>query len=169
MTTAKIAGAVGASAAAGLTPYIDDLYKHPGKRVLAIVELRHVEKTEPIADTEREPSVKLAVTELEVAAGDKEDPVREALQALYVHRTAHGTLTEHGDVQIAESTLRTFGGDLHAIESARLGVSIKVLREQAMSILSSPEASVGQLRADIRRLVNRFDTVMGGGEVHSYE
>jgi hypothetical protein len=169
MTTAKIAGTAGASAIAGLAPYVDDLYDHPGKRVIIIGELRHVEKTVPIDDTEREPSVKLMLTELEVASGNKEEPVRDALVALYQHRTAHGTLTEHGDVQIAEATLRSFGGDVHAIEAARLGVAIKVLREHAVDLLANPDISTGQLRNNLRKLINRFDTVMQGGEVQPHE
>lgn len=168
MTTAKIAAAPGSAAASGLAPHIDDLYKHPGKRVVFVGELRHVEKTTPIEDAEKEPSVKLQLTELEVAAGDLERPVREALSALFQHRTATGTLTEHGDVRMAETVLRRLGGEVTAIEAARLGIAIKGLREIAVALLAEPNPSATQLRAGVRRLIARFDDVINGGEVESY-
>lgn len=165
MTTAKISGAPGSAAASGLAPHIDDMYKHPGKRVVVIGELRHVEMTVPIEDTEKEPSVKLALTELEVATGDLERLVREALEALHMRRTASGTLTEHGDVRMAESRLQQLGGEINAIEAARLTIAVKGLRETAVAVLTDPNANTGQLRHGIRRLIDRFDRVINGGDI----
>ncbi|MFG2976252.1 hypothetical protein ACGFYY_25130 [Streptomyces sp. NPDC048331] len=82
--------------AEALEPHADQMFKQRKGRWIAVVELAHVERTEPGPDEEKNPTVKLRVTDLEIAAGAVyEDEVRRLMRELYQRRTADGTLDEH--------------------------------------------------------------------------
>jgi hypothetical protein len=57
---------------------------------------------------------------VEVPNRDQAGAVREAQRALYLQRTAQGTIDDDGDFQLSETTLKQTGGLLHTIEVARL-------------------------------------------------
>ncbi|WP_327169517.1 hypothetical protein [Streptomyces subrutilus] len=85
-----------ADVAEGLEPFADQMFKQRKGRWIAIVELAHVERTEPGPDEEKNPTVKLRVTDLEIAAtAYTEDELRKLLRAMYQRRTSDGTLDEH--------------------------------------------------------------------------
>ena len=117
---AKIAGAVAHDALEALTPHAAAMYATLGKRVVIIAELASSERTQVAADEEKDVSVTLQIKQLEVAAGELEDPVRKAMEALYTQRTAYGTLTEDQAVELSKTTLERVGNDINLAEAARL-------------------------------------------------
>jgi hypothetical protein len=151
MTTARIEARLAAPAEAGLEPHVPGLYARPGVRVLAVAELRHVERTEPAPDSDKTRSVKLSITHLEVANERQEPALREALSALYMQRTAAGTLDEHGELELAERTLALAAGELNAVEAARLRLVARHWAAYAGKALDSAE-TVSQLRQELKTI-----------------
>lgn len=165
MPIAKLATKLGSDAEAGLQPHTPELYRDPGRRVVAVVELRATERTEVVADSEvgGTPTVKLAVTSLEVANPRQEDALRRAMEALYTHRTAYGTLDEAGQIALSDETIEMTGGELHAVEAARLAASVRYYAQAAVEAqaLNDPAA----MRKFIRGLAKGLRNVQHGGEV----
>lgn len=120
MTTLKIVGKPTASAMQALEPHIAALYNKPGSRVMAIIEMAHVERLQPAPGSDKSPTVGMKITGCEVPNPDQEGAVREAQRALYLARTARGTLDEQGMLQLDDGTLKSTAGLLNAIEVARL-------------------------------------------------
>jgi hypothetical protein len=120
MTVIKLDGQPSAAARAALEPYAEQLYANQGLHLVAVVEMAHLERTEPAPDAQRERTVRVRITGMEVARGEQERALREAQRALHLHRTAYGSLTEHGDVELSQRTLELTAGELHAVEAARL-------------------------------------------------
>jgi hypothetical protein len=149
----KIDGKLAANAAAGLEPHAGQLYASPGSRRWAVVEFKHAERTQPAPDEDKDASVSLRVTHLEVANADQEEVLRRVHRSLHLHRTAYGTLTEDGDVDLAESTLEQAAGELNAIEAARLHVAIDRWVEYGRQALSRTKGA---------SLAKEFDTVLKG-------
>lgn len=149
MTALKIDGKPTSSARAGIEGYIPALYASPGKRVVGVIELEHVERTEPAPGADREPSVKVRMSALEIANPEQEDQVRAALRALYLHRTAAGKLTEDGEVELSEQTLERCAGLLHAIEAARLRAVVGHFRTYIASALRVENPSVTELQHEL--------------------
>jgi hypothetical protein len=96
--------------------------------------LAHVERSQPAPDTEIEPTVKVRITSLEVGREDQEHALRDAMRALYLHRTASGTLTEDGEIELSKRTIEMTGGMLHAIEAARLRTVVRHWGEYARAV-----------------------------------
>lgn len=85
-----------ADPAEALEPFADQMFKQRRGRWMAIVELAHVERTEPGPDEDKNPTVKIRVTQVEVAADAVTDErLRHLLRDFYVRRTSDGTLDEH--------------------------------------------------------------------------
>lgn len=120
MIDVKIEGKVGTDAAAGLEPHARSLYDNEGCRVLAIVELVDTERNVPAPGRDKTASVKLQIISLEIPTAEQENVIREAQRALYLERTADGTLDESGAISLYEGTLDNIGAILHDHEVARL-------------------------------------------------
>lgn len=162
MTVAKIEGKPAAAAASGLEPWIGPLYHTPSKRVLGVVELAHVERVQVAPDADKEPSVKLRITHLEIAREEQEDALREALAALHLHRTAYGTLNEDGDLELSESTIERTGGRLHAVEAARLRAAVQHWWTYARNVTALGEAdqTVTGLLGELKLIADGLDFVL---------
>lgn len=151
----KIAGQLAAGAADALTPHAHQLFANQGARRWVVAELKHAERLEVAPDEEKEATVTLRVAHLEVANAEQEEALREVLRALHLHRTAYGTLTEQGDVDLAESTLELAAGRVSSIEAARLHVAIDRWVDYGRTAMLNGKATA----ADLRR---EFDTVLKG-------
>lgn len=82
-----------ADVAEALEPFADAMFRNRQGRWMAIVELAHVERTEPGPEEEKFPSVKVRVTGIEVAADEFTDErLRQQQSDLYRRRTSDGTL-----------------------------------------------------------------------------
>jgi hypothetical protein len=125
VTSVKVDSKLGGNASISLESHVSRLYHNPGMRIVGVVELAHVERTQPAPEEDKEASVKLAVKHLEIANSDQEDHLRQAMRALYLHRTAQGKLDEAGEIELAEGTVRMTAGMLNAVEAARLRVALK--------------------------------------------
>lgn len=154
MTAVKLASKLSNQALDGLAEYVPGLYANPGKRVIAIVELAHIERNQPAPDEDKEASVTLGIKHLEIANPEQENAVRQALRALYTLRTAYGSLTEAADVELGEETLRRCAGELSVIEAARLHVAIERWAEFAGKVLHDDRLSAGTLRQELRTLAD---------------
>lgn len=114
MTTLKIDPKLAAGAAAAMEPHIQACYDDQGKHLLAVIELKHLERTEVAEDEERDQIVRMRVVGLEVPRPDQEANLRDVMRSLYLARTATGTLDEAGAVQLDANTLKLAAGILNA-------------------------------------------------------
>ena len=121
MTDLKVAGKPNAGAMSGIEPFVRRLYDSPGMSIVTITEFRHDQRVQPASGSDTNPSVTLKIVGCEIATKEHEGALREAQRALFLVRTAHGTIDEEtGGVELAEETMRRTGGLIHAIETARL-------------------------------------------------
>lgn len=160
MTAAKIDGKLAAAAAAGLAPHIASLYANPGQRIIGVVELRHCERTQPAPDEDKEPTVKLRMTHLEIARPEQDETLRQVLRALYLHRTASGTLTEDGELELSDQALRLAADSLHALEAARLRASVELWRRQARQVLALKDPTVTDLLRELKTIADGLEATL---------
>jgi hypothetical protein len=151
MPQVKFATKPGSGAEASLEPYAASLYARNGARFAAVAELHVIERVEPAPDSEGRASVKLAVSALEIANVDQEPAVREALAALYMIRTADGTLTGEHDVELSERTLAQTGGEVTAVEASRLRLVVRHWATYAGKALDDAE-TVSALREELKTI-----------------
>lgn len=164
MTAAKIEGKPSAAAQAGLEPWIQPLYQVPGRRVIGVVELRHVERTQVAPEADSEPSVKLRITHLEIAREEQEETLRQALQALFLHRTAYGTLNEDSEIELSDQSLRLIADSLHAAEAARLRAAVTVWHQQARRVLGVSEITAAEMRHELDMIADGLAAVLKATE-----
>ncbi|MFF3671711.1 hypothetical protein [Microtetraspora malaysiensis] len=84
-----------------------------GSSMVAIVEFTTTKRVD-VVDDETEPVRYLQITGLEVATREQEDALRNAQQAMFQLRTAHGTLEEIYSTEDAERKLRLLPGTILA-------------------------------------------------------
>ena len=82
--------------AEALEPFAEEMFKQRRGRWMAVVEVSHVERSEPGPDEDKQPSVKIRVTSVEVA-GDEVSAgrLRSVQREMYERRTSDGTLFQH--------------------------------------------------------------------------
>jgi hypothetical protein len=84
--------------AEALEPHATNMFKQRQGRWMAVVELAHVERTEPGPEEDKAPSVKVRVVGIEVAADEITGGRLRGLQReMYDRRTSGGTLFENED------------------------------------------------------------------------
>lgn len=84
--------------AEALEPIAEEMFKQRRGRWMAIVELGHVERSEPGPDEDKNPTVKVRVTTIEVAADEvTAGRLRSVQREMYERRTSGGTLFQHED------------------------------------------------------------------------
>lgn len=168
MTAAKIESKTSAAAADGIQPWIETLYSVPAKRVIGVVELAHVLRTQPAPDADKEAEVRLRISHLEIARPEQEQPIRDALRALYLHRTAYGTLDEDsGQLELSQGTLEACADSLHALEAARLRAGVKhwlALARKTHEAAGKDDASLAAVRYDLGILADGLAEVLYAAE-----
>lgn len=88
--------------AEALEPFSEEMFKQRQGRWMAIVEFGHVERTEPGPDEDKNPTVKIRVTSIEVAADEiTRGRLRGLQREMYDRRTSGGTLFEDDEAQSA--------------------------------------------------------------------
>jgi hypothetical protein len=160
MTVIKLDSKPATSARLALEPLAAALYATPGMRIIGVIELAHIERTQPAPDSDKEQSVKLRITTLEIAGPEQEDTLREAMRALHVHRTAYGTLTDSLEVQLSERTLELVGGRLHAIEAARLHTAVSHWQTYIRRVLSIAEVTTAEMRHELDTVADGLAAVL---------
>ncbi|MFE2936684.1 hypothetical protein [Streptomyces sp. NPDC059278] len=84
-----------ADVAEALEPHTTAMFKNRHGRWMAVVELAHVERTEPGPDEDKAPAVKVRVVGIEVAGDEiSGGRLRQLQRDMYDRRTSGGTLFE---------------------------------------------------------------------------
>jgi hypothetical protein len=125
MTTIKLDSKINPAVQLSLHDLTRKIYGTPGLKLVGLVELAHVERTEVADDEDKESSVKIRIAHLEIGRGDQEHHLRRALDALFRQRTADGTLDEDLNLVVDERAVELLGDTLDANEVARLRSSVK--------------------------------------------
>ncbi len=149
MTIVKLASKASAHAADAIGRHAIGLYASPGKRIVGVVELAHVERTQPAPDEDKEPSVTLRIAHLEIAEADQENVLREAMQALYLARTSAGTLDEDGTITLSERTLEMCGDRLLDLEAARLNAACRHWADYARRVVNIKKLTTAEARHEM--------------------
>jgi hypothetical protein len=160
MTAIKVQGKLGANAAEAISRHAGPLFARLGATRLAVVELRSAERMEPAAGEDKEQSVTLRVSALEVANADQEDILRKVLHALYTQRTAYGTLTEDGDLEVSEGTLERAGTDIMLADVARLHAGVAAWIDEGRRILGRAKISGSEMRLEFDRVLKGVKEVI---------
>jgi hypothetical protein len=91
----KIDSKILTDVAEALEPHATEMFKQRRGRWMAVVELSNVERSEPGPDEEKNPTVKVRVTSIEVAADEiTGGRLRGVQREMYDRRTSGGTLFE---------------------------------------------------------------------------
>lgn len=125
MTTVKILGKPSTSASEVLHAHAQPLYDKPGSSRIGIVVLKRRFITTPDPGEETEPIINLGMARLEFATPEQEDHLRQALDAMMLHRTAAGTLDDDGQIQLTTATLKAVTDHLDRAEAARYRVGLQ--------------------------------------------
>lgn len=149
MTSLKFDSKLGAAASAALEQHIRPIYDRPGCSRLAIIEFRHIERTQPAPESDKDPSVKVRISHCEIPGRDQEGYVREAQRALYLQRTASGTLDDDGQLQLTQSTLSHIGGLLHEVEVARLRAGLRHWVDYAARVNSNASLTISEMHHEL--------------------
>jgi hypothetical protein len=81
--------------AEALEPLATEMFKQRAGRWMAVVEFGHAERTEPGPDEDKQPTVKLRITGIEVAADEiTGGRLRGVQREMFDRRTSGGTLFE---------------------------------------------------------------------------
>lgn len=149
MTVLKLESGSSVKAAEVLQPHIQRLYADPRARFMAVCEFAHSERTQPGPESDKAPSVKVKLVEIEIPVGDQVDLIREAQRALYLTRTAQGTLTEELDLELSSQTLDRLADNLTYADAVRLAAGVKVWLDYVLAALVKPKATVASVRQDM--------------------
>jgi hypothetical protein len=162
VTTVKIQGKPRAAATGAIELRADYLYTTPGARVIGVVEFAHTERTEPAPDTEKDRTVTLAISALELATHEQAETLRKAMRALYLERTAEGTLDIDGEVELSKTWLHATQFDLPLRESVRLRAGIRIWMEKAYAAFRTHNASETELRHELQALADGLNALLTG-------
>lgn len=163
MTVIKLNGAPSTGARLALEPLAASLYANRSMRIMGVIELAHDERTEPGPDSSKEQVVKLRITQLEIAAGEQEEVLREAQRALYLHRTAGGTVTDQFEVELSDRTLELTVGRLHAVEAARMRTAFTHWQAYIRRVLAVDNISVSEMRHELDTVAAGLSAVLRAG------
>lgn len=152
MTAVKIAGKPYAAAQTSLEAQADWLYNHPGGRVIGIIELAHTERSEPAPDVDKDRTVTLGITMLELATAEQEETLRQAFRAMYIVRTATGTLDPDGEVEMSDRTLSSVKNELILSEASRLRAGVRAWAERARQAFLAGGLEAHELRHELEAL-----------------
>ncbi len=166
MTTLKVIGNPASGAMQALEPHVARLYAIPGVRVMAIIEMAHVERVQPAPGADGKPTVKMKITACEVPNAEQEGVIREAQRALYLSRTARGTLDEDGALELTKETLKHTGGLLLGIETARLRAGLEHWATYARRVADgSIRLSLTEMAHELAAVADGLDAVRGNAKV----
>lgn len=155
----KIDGKLSATADAALADHAKALYDVPGSRRVGIIELRRDYGLAPDPSGSKKAVVGLAIARLEIAGPDQEEAVREAQRALYLQRTARGTLGEDGQIELSPNTIDDLGNLLHDIELARLRAALDRWTTELANVMDQ-KLSEAELRHELDRIRDGMATAL---------
>lgn len=162
MTVLKLQGKPSTSAMQALAPHVARIYGRSGVRIMAVVELAHTERTEPAADADKEPTVTMRITALEVPTADQEGAIREVQRAMYIERTATGTIDElSGELELSKQTIKDAGSVIGHLALARISAGVHHWRNYARRVAARNSLTVGELHHELDAIADGLDAVLG--------
>lgn len=163
MTTAKLDGKFSTQVGDVLAPHVDPLMAklRTGKidQLLVVGTLAPVERIEPTPGEDKEPSLKLRLTSAEIPGADHTETLREVQRALWLTRTATGTLDEEGDIRLAKHTLKGAGGQVAYIAAARLRAGVDQWAKEARKATTSP-LSASEMWHEMERIADGLQALL---------
>lgn len=163
MTVVKINGRPAASASDAVERFADQLYGNNRARIMVIAELKHAGRTEPAPDEDKDRSVELKISGLEVASPEQAEDLRKAMRALYLGRTAEGTLDPDGELEASKNTLRLLEGSLVDLQYVRLRVGLRHWLDRTRDVFRTPNLSNDELRLELDRIADGLAQVLDPG------
>jgi hypothetical protein len=146
MTVMKLDYRLNGDVSDALAPHIERIYDRPGSTFVAVVEFRHTSRLE-LAD-----EVKCRAVKLEVAnPGEQEQHVRSLHRALYLQRTAQGTLDDAGEVKLSKQTIAQAAGLAGGTEVAR----VRAVLDWTATALHEATANTSLREADLRKALDK--------------
>lgn len=134
-----------------LAAHVQRIYENPGATFMAVVEFRHIARLE-LADENKDDEVKCRASVLEVAnPGEQEHHVRSLQRALFLQRTAQGTLDDAGEVAMSKKTIEQAQGLVTGTEIARVRAALGWVAE-ALDVATS---NSGMREADLRKAIDK--------------
>lgn len=166
---ADAADAAGAAELKGKTPdqsLGERLWERDDTPVMVIAELG-VTRLEKSPDRlQKDRIVRIGLSSCEVAFGDSEHLLRSAQKALFMQRTAVGTITEDGDVRYCEAILASLGGGhLDASEAVRLRITLDWLHEQLKGLARKVGLDATGLRRETKQLAAIAGRALAGEQL----
>lgn len=157
-------GLAGGDRSAALDRHAGRLYERPAP-IMAVVELVPVDRVMPVDEASaKDPLIRLRIETLEVATGEAEHVLREVTRALWIARTAVGTLDGDGDLHLSTQTLESaaelVGGHELARLSALLGSLLAAMRELA----DGSDADTAAMRNELLGLTEAAAAALVVGE-----
>lgn len=166
MTVAKIdtkpAAQVNEVLGAHINPLMSKARAGKADEIVFVGTLRPVERTEPTPGEDKEASLKLRINSAEIPSGDEAEVLREVQRALWLVRTATGTITEDGDIALAKQTLQTAGGVVSHLAAARLRAGLDQWAKAARTATTA-RLSADEMWREMERLADGLDTLLGRG------
>lgn len=147
----SFSGRLTADPSRALESQIAKLRGQPGCKVVGVVEIERYQINQP-DDAEADPTVLLRISDLELAKGEQEALLRQAMLALHLHRTAGGTLTEDSDIELAQATLDKLPDLVSTYESARLRAAFEALVDRVSALAKNTRHNDGDLRRELKKL-----------------
>jgi len=163
MTTVKIAGKPAASASDAIEIYADKLYRDKALRIVAIVEFKHAGINEPAPDEGKDRTVEVRISGLEIASPAQEEDLRKAMRALYLARTADGTLDVDGEIAASKTALQLIGERMADAEMVRYGIGIRHWAHQAREVFRTPKITESELRHELQRIADGLTALVHAG------
>jgi hypothetical protein len=161
VTVLKVVGNPSSGAMQALEPHIASLYDRPGVHLMAIVEMVHVERIQPAPGADGKPTVKMKIISCEVPSEEQEGAIRTAQRALYLARTARGTLDEDGQLQLDEDTLKRTAGELLWIECAQLRAGLRHWTNYAQRISgASAQFSTTEMAHELKAVADGLTSIV---------
>lgn len=160
MTTIKIEGKPSAAAANALGRHAEALYHTDGARRLGVVEIARTGRYVPDSGEDKDPSVSLRIAGLEIASPEQEDYLRQAMLALYMHRTASGHVSGVDGLVLDPNTLELTGAMLHASEAARLRVGVTHWADLARRALSVQAMTLSEARHELDAIATGLEALI---------
>jgi len=162
VTVLKLNGKPSSAAMQAMSPHIARIYGRSGLRIMAVVELAHTERTEPAADADKEPSVTMRITQLEVPNPDQEPAIREVQRALYIERTATGTIDDlSGELELSKQTVKDAAGIVTHLALARISAGVHHWRNYTRRVSAQAQLTVGELHHELDAIADGLDAVLG--------
>lgn len=146
-----------------LAPHVERIFESRLPFV-AVVEFKPSQRVEEL-DEGKEDSVRCRAINMEIARGSQENNLREAMRALWVQRSAQGTLDEDSDeLELSQQTLDNLGGLVAGEEVARLRVVLQQMLEQADAIAGDVELRADDVRLKLGKVTAQTRRVLSGIE-----